>query len=171
MDKQHGKKRISFKEGIALVTALVALFTALIALATAVLNIIYTHEQGRKIEQLEGCSGIIVKITEPSNGEEVGGRLYVNGVATPSDTCRYVFVVVRDKSGAVWKIADLVQTNAAGQWFGVVQLDDVSHVGSDLEIMAKVTSRPNDYTVGQFLSAPPLKGISSTNIIHIKRMR
>jgi len=161
-------KRTSLKEWIALITAL-------LALVTASLNVVYTvaktGEQEKKIEQLAGCSGVVTKITEPSNGEEVDCKTYVNGVTTPSETCQYVFVVVRDKSGPVWKVADLVQTNASGQWFGVVQMDDVSHLGSEIEIIAKVTSRPTDYTVGQFLSTPPSKGISSTNIVRVRRIR
>lgn len=168
MDEKRDVKRTSLKEWIALITALVAL-------VTVALNFYYTvnktREQETRIAQLAGCSGITVKITEPSNGEEVEGRIYVNGVATPSEVCQYVFVVVRDKSGAVWKIADLVQANASGQWYGVAQMDDISQLGSDIEIIARVTSRPTDYTVGQFLSTPPMKGISSTNIVRVRRMR
>jgi len=43
--------------------------------------------------------------------------------------------------------------------------------GSSIEIMAKVTNRPTDYTVGRFLSTPPVKGISSTNIIRVRRIQ
>jgi hypothetical protein len=152
-----------------------ALSTACVALVTAALNFLYTankmREQEARIDQLSGCSGIAATITEPSDGDTVAGTLYVNGEATPSDVCQYVFIVVRDKSRAAWKVADVVQTNGAGQWYGVARIDDVARLGGDLEIIAKMTSRATDYTVNQFLPAPPSKGISSTNIVRTRRTK
>lgn len=128
-------------------------------------------EQEKKIEKLEGCYGVIGKISEPINGQQVSSRVYVSGMSTIHETCQYVFIFVRDISTPRWLIADLVQVNADGRWAGMAQVREISGVNGEVVITARVTARPTDYGVGQFLSTPPGKGIPLNNTVHVRRIR
>ena len=66
--------------------AVVSLIAALISLSANAMNLIYANKrfnvQEEKIEKLEGCSGVIPNISEPTKGEEVGSEVNIMGTST-----------------------------------------------------------------------------------------
>lgn len=153
----------------------VALITAILALTTSILNIYYTFftnkKQEQEIQELAECAGTVAKITEPLSGGDVADPFYVNGSATPSRTCNYIFVFLRDRSRISWKVIDLVQSDASGKWAAVAQVGDYLLVGVEAEVAIRVSRLPNDYTVGTQLSSPPNRGNPSINTVIVRRTR
>ena len=126
---------------------------------------------GTRICILDGCSGVSATINEPTDEELVGSKVYINGVSTVHEICQHVFIIARDRDSQSWLIADLVQVNAAGYWAGIARLDDIAKINGEVEITARVTARPTDYRVGQIVSTPPGKGISSNKSVYVRRIR
>ena len=85
--------------------------------------------------------------------------------------CQYVFIIIRDVSKPMWYVADLVQVNGAGQWAGIVKLNKISNPDSLVEITVRVTARPTDYGVDQFLPTPPAKGAKPNNNVQVRRLQ
>lgn len=170
----------ALRDRIALTIAWIALITAIVGLLSTIVNFALTYgrlgdqgkrleKQERQIEQLGGCYGVTAYIEQPTDGEPVGEVFFVSGKSTPSDVCRYVFVVARDVSSPAWHIADLVQADSAGKWSGQVRLRNIANVGADVELTVRITSRSNEYSVLQVLSVPPEKGVMSSNIVRVRR--
>jgi hypothetical protein len=108
-------------------------------------------------------------ITSPRDGETVSTSSSIRGKATPSQACRFVYVMARDlrlpkdnckkdnndECEGNLLATDLTQTLENGEWWGLL---DMSHVGSNgSQVYAILTNQPM-YKVRVPLTPPPVDG-------------
>ena len=128
-------------------------------------------EQGETLEDIRNCRGeIVIGIDEPTSGDQVTSQLHVSGTGTIHQTCRYVFIFVRDISLPAWKVTDLVQVNTNGQWAGLARLDGFVPAGGQANIEARGTAQSDAYVINAILAAPPERGVPS-NLVRVRRVQ
>lgn len=167
------------KETVALLAALAGLSASIVSLATTIIktgeNAARIQHASEKIETIQSClSGqVSTRIVNPSQDavEHVGKRISVKGRATVNETCRYLVLITHDASvpGKPWIVADLVQVNTTGAWYGNVDLDTVP-IGNLAEIDARLVADPTGFIVHQSLPTPPGQGVRS-NIVQVRRIQ
>lgn len=149
--------------------------TALVSFATSIINFSYTilktHTQDEKISRLGGDCNVSLEIDKSLNSKSTISDFMVNGTSTIHSTCKNVFIVIRNVNDGVWQIANITQLKANGKWDAPVNLDKISRLGEKVEITARVTSQTSEYSIGQFLSAPPIIGTTSNNTVYVNRTK
>lgn len=157
----------------ATLTARVALVTAILSLATALLGFWQSLRNAGAIEALWDCGGqVSISVDTPLDNAQVGEVFDIHGSGTIHNDCRYVCVTVHDvsKPGGIWQVADLTQVKKNGQWTAKASLAGVTTVQGQVEIEARLKSRPTSCAVGQASSVPSAGGVPS-NVVKVRRVQ
>lgn len=166
------------RETVVLLTALIGLATSVTSLVTTIVktseNAARIQRTSQTVEEIQNCLGqVSARIVSPSQDavEHVGKRITVKGSATVNETCRYLVLITHDASvpGKPWIVADLIQVNTTGEWYGNVDLDTVP-IGNLVEIDARLVAAPKGFIVHQSFPTPPGQGVRS-NIVQVRRIQ
>lgn len=107
-----------------------------------------------------------ISIKTPLDGAQISASnevfAMVNGEATPNQSCRFVYVFVKDMRSGALRASDLTQTLDNGEWSGRLDLSNVAH-GEQAGIHAVLIDRPI-YPVGTTLPLPPVGGRPSQHV-------
>ena len=107
-----------------------------------------------------------ISIKTPLDGAQISASnevfAMVNGEATPNQSCRFVYVFVKDMRSGTLRASDLTQTLDNGEWSGRLDLSNVAH-GEQAGIHAVLIDRPI-YPVGTTLPLPPVGGRPSQHV-------
>jgi hypothetical protein len=107
-----------------------------------------------------------ISIKTPLDGAQISASnevfAIVNGEATPNQSCRFVYVFVKDMRSGTLRASDLTQTLDNGEWSGRLDLSNVAH-GELAGVHAVLIDRPI-YPVGTTLPLPPVGGRPSQHV-------